>query len=381
MNAFSDAPLGSRLRIVHCFRAPVGGVFRHVRDLAEEQAAAGHAVGFVCDSSTGGDFEAGIIAQMEPRLALGVTRIPMQRQIGFGDMATALKTYRVLKALEPDILHGHGAKGGVYARLFGAALNRTRRVGRFYSPHGGSLHFDERSLTGKSYFATERLLERLTDGLLFVCEYERDAYVRKVGPIRTSSRIAYNGLRPEEFKPVKSVAKPRDFLFIGTLRQLKGPDIFIEAMTLAQQSISQKLTAVMVGDGEWAQSCRNLAETRGLKDQIEFRSAMPARDAFALAQTLIVPSRAESFPYIVLEALAAGMPVIATRVGGIPEIMGADSFALAEPSPLSIAQKLLAIAADPRRLADAMPDYQQLQQRFSLKAMEDAVMSAYLQKP
>ena len=46
-----------KLRIVHCFRSPVGGIFRHVRDLTEAQVAAGHLVGIVCDSTTGGDFE------------------------------------------------------------------------------------------------------------------------------------------------------------------------------------------------------------------------------------------------------------------------------------------------------------------------------------
>lgn len=372
--------MATKLRIVHCFRAPVGGVFRHVRDLAEEQAADGHAVGFVCDSTTGGDYEARLFADIEPRLALGITRIPMQRQVGMGDLGAALKIYRVLKALAPDILHGHGAKGGLYARLFGSALRRSKPVGRFYSPHGGSLHFDERSLKGKTYFAAERLLERLTDGLFFVCEYERDAYIRKVGAVRTSSRITYNGLRPDEFVPVEPTPDARDLLFIGTLRQLKGPDIFIDAIALAQQSVERKLTAVIVGDGEWEQACRRLAAQRGLAGQVEFRPAMPAREAFALARTLVIPSRAESFPYIVLEALAAQMPVIATRVGGIPEIMGAANAALCEPNPRDLAQKLVSFASRPEALRAAMPHHHELQSRFSLRAMDDAVMAGYLQK-
>jgi len=372
--------LETRLRIVHCFRAPVGGVFRHVRDLAEAQAADGHAVGFVCDSTTGGDYEAQLFAEIEPRLALGITRIPMQRQIGLGDLSAALRTYRVLQTLSPDILHGHGAKGGLYARLFGTALRRSKPVGRFYSPHGGSLHFDEHSLKGKSYFATERMLERITDGLFFVCEYEREAYIRKVGPISTASQIAYNGLRPDEFIPVNPTENARDLLFIGTFRQLKGPDIFIEAIALAQQSAGRTLTAVIVGDGEWETACKDLVARHGLERQIEFRPAMPARAAFALAHTLVVPSRAESFPYIVLEALAAQMPVIATNVGGIPEIMGAQNPVLCNPTPQSLAEKLVAFDANRQILLAAMPDRAELQSRFSLKAMNEAIVAAYLQK-
>jgi glycosyltransferase involved in cell wall biosynthesis len=305
----------------------------------------------------------------------------MQRQVGIGDIRAALGTRRALKALDPDILHGHGAKGGLYARLFGTALGRSKPVGRFYSPHGGTLHYDEKSIKGKALFAVERQLERVTDGLLFVCEYERETYARKVGPIRAHSHIAYNGLRADEFVPVKPASDARDFLFIGTLRKLKGPDIFIEAIALAQRAIvGRRLTALIVGDGELESACRSLVDTLGLAGQIEFRPAMPARAAFALARTVVIPSRAESFPYIVLEALAGGLPVIATRVGGIPEIMGADSPALANPDAQHLARRLTAFIDDPQALAAAMPDHSELRRRFSLKTMNEAIMTAYLHK-
>lgn len=119
------------LRIVHCFRSPVGGIFRHVRDLTAAQVAAGHSVGIVCDLTTGGDFEEKLFAAMQSSLALGVHRTPMQRHIGPGDLASAWRTFRIIKGLQPDILHGHGAKGGVYARLFGSLLRVSRsRVAR-----------------------------------------------------------------------------------------------------------------------------------------------------------------------------------------------------------------------------------------------------------
>src|ERR671928_61140 len=85
------------LRIVHCFRAPVGGVFRHV----------------------------------------------------------------------------HGAKGGAYARIIGTLLRASgSRVARIYSPHGGSLHYDARSLAGRVYFTAERALARMTDAFIFVSAFE-----------------------------------------------------------------------------------------------------------------------------------------------------------------------------------------------------------------
>ena len=101
-------------------------------------------------------------SEMAGQLALGVRRTPMQRHIGPGDIASAWRTYRIIKELRPDVLHGHGAKGGVYARLFGSLLRVSRsRVARLYSPHGGSLHYDETTPTGKLFFALERLMAAL----------------------------------------------------------------------------------------------------------------------------------------------------------------------------------------------------------------------------
>ena len=87
------------LRIVHCFRNPVGGIFRHVRDLVDAQIASGHEVGIVCDSTTGGAYEEQLFKSIEPKLALGLTRVAMQRHIGPGDaiatwyLAECLHTY------------------------------------------------------------------------------------------------------------------------------------------------------------------------------------------------------------------------------------------------------------------------------------------------
>ena len=85
------------------------------------------------------------------------------------------------------------------------------------------------------------------------------------------------------------------------------------------------LRADIVGDGPDRQRFETQAADLGLGGAVSFTGAMPARTAFARGRLLVVPSRAESLPYVVLEAAAAGMPMIATRVGGIPEIFGPDA--------------------------------------------------------
>jgi len=370
--------VAANLRIVHCFRSPVGGIFRHVRDLTEAQVAAGHSVGIVCDSTTGGGYEEWLFEGMRDSLALGIHRTPMQRHVGPGDLASAWRTYRIIKELRPDVLHGHGAKGGAYARLFGSLLRVSRsRVARLYSPHGGSLHYDETTATGKLFFGLEYSMARFTDCLLFVSEYERRTYRRKVGEPPIPNKLVYNGLRAAEFEPVMTAADAADLLYIGMMRDLKGPDIFIDALALAGVAMGRPLSAVMVGDGDDLPRYHARVELLGLKNSVRFLPPMPAREAFALAELIVVPSRAEAMPYIVLEALAAGRPMIATAVGGIPEIFGEDSPALIRPDPSQLADKIGMALKDLDAYRQAMPQADELKARFGADVMAAEIESAY----
>lgn len=368
----------SSLRIVHCFRSPVGGIFRHVRDLADAQAAAGHLVGIVCDSTTGGAFEEALFEDLKGTLALGVHRTPMQRHIGPGDAASAWRTFKIIKELQPDVLHGHGAKGGAYARLFGSLLRVSRsRVARLYSPHGGSLHYDERTATGKLFFAIERTMAFFTDYLLFVSDYERQAYRRKVGEPRIPNVLVYNGLRDIEFEPVATDSNAADLLYIGMMRDLKGPDIFIDALAQAEIRSERAISAVMVGDGDDLPRYHAQVKRLGLDGRIRFFPPMPARAAFALAHVVVVPSRAEAMPYIVLETLAAGKPMIASAVGGIPEIFGAGSPALVQPDAGEISEKMDKALTDLDAYRLAMPETSELKSRFGADVMAAEIEKAY----
>jgi glycosyltransferase involved in cell wall biosynthesis len=369
-----------KLRIVHCFRSPVGGIFRHVRDLTEAQVAEGHAVGIVCDSTTGGAFEEQLFGDMAGLLELGVRRTPMQRHIGPGDVASAWRTYRIIKELRPDVLHGHGAKGGVYARLFGSLLRASgSRVARLYSPHGGSLHYDERTVVGKIFFTLEWLMSLFTDHLLFVSDYERRAYRRKVGEPPIPNSLVYNGLREAEFEPVPPQADAADFLYVGMMRDLKGPDIFIDALARAEKSAGRQLSAVMVGAGDDLPKYKAQAASLGLAERVAFRDPIRAREAFPLGRVIVVPSRAEAMPYIVLEALAAGLPMIASAVGGIPEIFGPDSPALVKPDADDLARAMAGAMTDLPAYRALMPTSDELHERFSAKAMARHIEDAYFE--
>jgi glycosyltransferase involved in cell wall biosynthesis len=360
------------LRILHVLRAPVGGLFRHVIDLARGQARRGHQVGIVADASTGGARAGAALASLD--LALGLTRVPMSRHIGVSDLAAQRLVALRATQTAADVLHGHGAKGGAYARL--APRGRAIRV---YTPHGGSLHYSRSSPVGMMYLALEQVLMRRTELFLFESQFGRDAFAAKIGAPRSLTRVVHNGVTAEEFVAVAPHADAADLVFVGELRMLKGVDVLLDALAqLAREG--RRFSATIVGDGPDAAVFKTQAERLGLA-AVRFPGSMPARAAFALGRCLVVPSRAESLPYIVLEAAAAGMPVITTNVGGIPEIFGPQANLLVPPADVpALASAIATVTADNAAAGnEALTLRARVQEKFSADAMTDAVLAAYME--
>jgi glycosyltransferase involved in cell wall biosynthesis len=297
----------------------------------------------------------------------------MRRAPGLGDLLAVTQVMRRIAAREADVVHGHGAKGGAYARFA-----CSRRALRVYTPHGGSLHYSRDSLAGRLYLGAERLLLSRTDLLICESRYSADMFRAKIGAPRGLVRIVHNGVAPGEFEPVAAAADATDLLFVGELRLLKGVDVLIEAVArLAAEG--RRVTATLVGGGPDRDRFERQVETLGLRDLIRLPGAMPARQAFALGRVLVVPSRAESLPYVVLEAAAAGKPVIATRVGGIAEIFDAAAGRLvaADDAPALAAAIAQALDRANETAAAAAALRTRVAQEFSIDVMVNGVLAAY----
>lgn len=361
------------LKILHVLRAPVGGLFRHVVDLANEQIARGHNVGLIADSGTGGARAEEVFRDLGPRLALGLSRIAMPRHAGPGDFAAAAHVRRRLRETGAAIVHGHGAKGGAYARL-----TSGKSAVRVYTPHGGTLVFGDQSLAGKFYFFTERLLMARGDLFLFESRFSADKFRATIGEPRGVVRVVHNGVSPAEFNPAPVAADPTDVIFMGEMRVLKGVDVLLDALAHLHAK-GRTVTATLIGDGGDKQAFVDRATRLGLAASVRFMPAMPARDAQTQGRIMVVPSRAESLPYVVLEAAAAAKPLVASRVGGIPEIFGPLSDTLVPPGDVSALATALARMLDDPAVAAARA--QVLKERvaasFTVKAMVDGVLDAY----
>ena len=359
------------MKILHVLRAPVGGLFRHVVDLAQGQIARGHDVGMVVDSRTANGLSENALAALAPRLALGLSRYPIFRQPGPADLAAVLHVARRIGASGAEIVHGHGAKGGALARLAPA----RRALVRAYTPHGGSLHD---AVGGCLCILMEKALKRRGQLYLFESAYSRDAFHRKVGRPGGTVRVVHNGIRRDEFAPVAHVPDVADVVFLGEMRALKGVDVLIHALAHCRR-VGRRLTAALIGDGPEAASFRAQVEALGLQGLVTFHKPMPTRQALAQGRVVVLPSRAESLPYVVLEAAAAGKPLVATHVGGVPEVFGPFADRLVAPDDVTGLAKAIADAADGGADAAVQELRLRVEKAFSADAMVEAVLSAYQQ--
>jgi len=363
-----------QLRILHVLRSPVGGLFRHVADLVRGQSARGHAVGLICDSSTGGDNATEVLRQLSPHLSLGLSRFAMGRDIGFGDLSAIRHVGLRVRQTAPDVVHGHGAKGAAYARL---AVSSGGPL-RVCTPHGGSLLFQRTSVSGRFYLGLEQLLNRRTDLFVFESAFIERIFRDKIGEPAAMSRIVPNGVGVDEFASVPLADDATDLLYIGELRDLKGIDLLIGALA-SLRARGLPLTATIVGAGSSRDDLERQAQQSGLAEAVRFMAPMPARKAFALGRIMVVPSRAESFPYIVLEAAAAGKPLVATRVGGIPDMFGPLAERLVDPDNKIALERAVTFAVNhPESMSDATRLLQaRVRANFSLDDMVDGGIDAY----
>jgi glycosyltransferase involved in cell wall biosynthesis len=364
-----------KLRILQVMRAPVGGLFRHVADLTRALAANGHTVGLVVDSLANDAQTEGKLADLLPHTALGIHRFAMPRVLGAGDLRTPFAVRRLARSLDIDVLHGHGAKGGFYARL--------ARIGggavALYTPHGGVLHFSKASLSGRVFHRLERVLMAQTGAIIFESAYAQATYAGLIGSPTCPTEVIHNGLAPDEFVPVPPGPDAADFVFIGELRDLKGIFVLAEALVGVRRADGSPATLVMAGDGPSRVEFEAQLARLGLGQRVTLLGAQPARPTFAKGRVAIVPSLAESLPYVVLEAAAARLPVIATAVGGIPEIFGPTAASLVPAGdPVALGVAMQRTLDDPSAAQTEMQArLAHIESRFSLATMTASIEALY----
>jgi glycosyltransferase involved in cell wall biosynthesis len=191
-------------------------------------------------------------------------------------------------------------------------------------------------------------------------------------------RCVFNGVSAEEFDSVPKADDATDIVYVGEFRRIKGADLLVDALARLHAG-GKKLTLTLAGDGEEMPALKAQVERLGLSQSVRFIGHVKARYGFSKGHLLVVPSRGDSMPYVVIEAGAAGIPMIAADVGGIPEIFGPQAQSRFAPSSVdAMANAIQAALADS---TTAQARAKTLRERiflyFSQKAMVDGVLAGY----
>jgi glycosyltransferase involved in cell wall biosynthesis len=369
----------------------IGGTRRHLRDLVHGLLARGVEVDVVC------------AARRDPRMredmsamsAAGarVFELPMVRRISPAlDALHALRLAARICDHRLDVVHTHSSKAGALGRVAALLCSGAARV---HTPHTFAVSF--RGGTGQGgeavgplglVTATERMLGRLTHRGVHVSESERSeaAAAGLVPPGRAV--VIPNGIDPDAFaRPAGGAALraelgiPPDVRVVGSvglLNDAKGFDLLVGAATRLPDDVH----LLIVGHGEREDALRSQARALGLAQRVhlpgwrdDLAAVHDATDVFAL------PSRWEGLPYALLEALAAGLPCVATDVNGSRDVLGSAppcGLLVAREDPGALADGLLRMLADralSARCAEA--GRERVATEFTVGRMLDRTLALY----
>ncbi len=170
-----------------------------------------------------------------------------------------------------------------------------------------------------------------------------------------------------------------DVAYVGEFRHIKGADLLVDAMARLRAD-GKNVTLTLGGDGEEMDHLKAQVARLNLGEAVRFIGHVKARYGFSKGSLLVVPSRGDSMPYVVIEAAAAGIPMVAANVGGIPEIFGPDhQDALFAPNIAGAMADAIEGALDNMEAAQARA--KSLRERiflhFSQKAMVEGVLAGY----
>jgi glycosyltransferase involved in cell wall biosynthesis len=307
-----------------------------------------------------------------------------------GDARTTIKLARILRRHKPDIVETHTAKAGAVGRLAARLANVPLVIHVF---HGHVFHSYFGPLQTQLFLNVERALARITDRIITVSPAQRrdivDVY--RIAPPERVLTVPL-GLDLEPFRRAKQtrhgrfraslVVHPETPLvgFVGRLTAVKNPSLFVEAAGRVVQRFPQA-RFVFVGDGELRAVLEEQVDALGLAGHVIFAGwQVDMAAVYADLDMLALTSLNEGTPVTIIEALAAGVPVVATAVGGVPDVLkDQETGALVPPGDAdALAQAIVELLSAPERAAALTGAGQRdVLERFDLARLVDDMESLY----
>ncbi len=373
------------MRVLHVMECTIGGTRRHITEVARGQNALGLDVHLAVSAERQPDFRDDLAALRDE--GVGVLELPMVRPVRpFLDAAHGRALKRHLRDLRPDVVHAHSSKGGVLGRWASLSTGIGRRV---YSPHTFAFLHEASFGPAKRFVfrGIERWLGRRTDRLIAVSSSEAETIraARVVDPERIRlvpngiDPAAYEGVAPADRAELRTPGDAPAAALIGLVYEAKGQDLALEAL---RRPGCEELHLWIAGEGSRRADFEALAGRLGVADRAHFlgwRKDVPA--LLAACDFLVLPSRWEGMPYVVMEAMASRRPVVAARVDGVRDLVrdGETGFSCPVGDAGALASACArAIALDrDERAAIGERGRALVAERFSVDAMVRGLVDVY----
>ncbi len=346
----------------------VGGASIHVRDLAHAVIERGHeALVFIGGAGpvTGQFTDFGV-----PFLSLG----HLQREISpAADVRAIAELSRALRDWRPDLVSTHTAKAGMIGRAACARL----RLPAVYTPHGWPVGDRISRAHGVLFGLVERVAARWAEAIICVCEYERRlALERRLAPAGRL-HVVYNGVRDTPLRADPSGEPPR-IISVARFQAPKDHATLLDALALLRD---ERWELDLTGDGPLEMAARDRAARLGLAGRVRFLGYLPdPAEALARAQIFVLSSRSEAFPRSILEAMRAGLPVVASDVGGVGEavVPGMNGLLVPSQNAEALAGALRILIRDrTRRQLFGASARQSYEKRFGIEEMVGGTLAVY----
>lgn len=277
----------------------------------------------------------------------------------FGYPLAAVRLARLLRRERVALLHAHCFE----PTLFGLFAARAAGVRFVFTRH----HSDHHIRMGKRWHTRiDGWCARRADAVIAVSEATRRVMTDIEGVPSLRIRVVYNGMEPLPVPTHEALTRTRQalglgeqrvILVVGRLHEEKGHRVLFEALATIRSQL-EPFVLLVAGDGPHRAQLEREAATCGLQSSVCFLGQRAdVAELMSLATVVVAPSLAESFGYVVLEAMSLGRPVVATTTGGIPEVVGDTGGALlvAPGAVRELAGAIERLVADPR-LGESLGD-------------------------
>lgn len=364
------------MTVLQVLEATEGGTRRHLRDLAGALDPAEFRVVLAVSCGRDPDFRTDVANYMAR--GVPVVEVPMRRGISpVSDLLSLLKLVRCVRRVRPDLIHAHSAKAGYLSRLAGLLC----RVPVVYTPHVFPFLMACGKRSRRLYRFLERCVRDATAALIAVSEEEKAEALALGFPPERVHYIANGVAACADGGVTVRTGGVLQVGFFGRLSRQKGPDVLLEAAADVVAHFPQACF-VFHGEGELAEALRRRAAEGPLAAHVRFDGAYAQGESMARMRQMDVvalPSRWEGCPYVVLEAFQAGVPVVASSVGGVRDLIqdGVNGLRVEPENPEALCDGLLAVLRDPQKRRLFAEQGRASAAARSVEAMAKAVAAVY----